>query len=128
MSRRVDQQLREVAQLPRYFFHNYNSESQIDEVGIELPDDAAAKKRPSGPLAKCSTISAKPFGPFLGTKCALWMRTAARYVDLPSEGEVSERAAAPRDFRLPVTTISFWNQCPKFSYLPVRKTDGLIPL
>ena len=30
--------------MPRYFFHNHNGESQIDEVGIELPDEAAAKK------------------------------------------------------------------------------------
>jgi hypothetical protein len=30
--------------VPRYFFHNHNSESQIDEVGIELPDEVAAKK------------------------------------------------------------------------------------
>jgi hypothetical protein len=30
--------------VPRYFFHNDNGENHIDEVGIELPDEAAAKK------------------------------------------------------------------------------------
>ena len=29
--------------MPQYFFHHYNGDNQIDEVGVELPDDAAAK-------------------------------------------------------------------------------------
>jgi hypothetical protein len=72
--------------LPRYFFHNHNGESQIDEVGIELPDEAAAKKEAIRATSEMLHDLNEAFGPSRDTKCVLWTRTAVRYAASSAEG------------------------------------------
>jgi hypothetical protein len=72
--------------VPQYFFHNDNGESLIDEVGIELPDEAAAKKEAICATSEVLHDLAKPSRPCHVTKCVLSMRAAMKSVALTVAG------------------------------------------